>query len=204
LEGSSAAVADRIAEMVIKAVPYRLELARSEAEREATFRLRCRTVIEMGWGTPEEFPDGVEKTKEDERASHVLAWDGDELVGTARLVPPRKGRRQPLEEEFGIRVGPREVEVGRTVVVPRLRGATGHTLVVALFARCWQEMRALGFTDLVSAVPPRLIELYRSLGFTVIELGVSREHWGEERVPVRFDVIGSVPALRRNLLGTPT
>lgn len=204
MEGSSVAVADRIAEKVIEAVPYRLELARSEAEREAAFRLRCQTVIEMGWGTPEEFPDGVEKTEEDERASHVLAWDGDELVGTARVVPPREGRRLPLEVEFGVRVDPREVEVGRTVVVPRLRGATGHTLVVALFARCWQEMRALGFTDLVSAVPPRMIELYRSLGFTVIELGASREHWGEERVPVRFDVTGSVPALRRNLLGTPT
>lgn len=201
MASSAAGVADRLADQVIEAVPYRLELARTEAERDAVFRLRCRTVIEMGWGTEADFPDGVERTEEDEFASHIAAWENEDLVGSARVVTPRAGRRLPIEMEFDVPVNQRDVEVGRTVVVPRLRGATGHSLVVALFARCWQEMRALGFTELVSAVPPRLIELYRSLGFTVIELGPGREHWGEERLPVRFDVLGSVPALRRNLLG---
>ena len=198
-----AAVADRVAEGVIDAVHYHLEVARSEDEREAVFRLRYRTVIEMGWATPDELPDGVERNADDEDAIHVGAWDGEDLVGTARVVLRRNDRRLPLEREFGVDTNPRDVEVGRTVIVPRLRGATGHGLVVALFARCWQEMRAVGFTDLVSAVPPRLIDLYRSLGFTVIKLGASREHWGEERFPVRFDVIGSVPELQRKLGAAP-
>jgi N-acyl-L-homoserine lactone synthetase len=198
-EDSSVGLADRVAERVIDAVPYRLEVARSEAEREAVFRLRYLTVVEMGWANPDELPDGIERTEDDDDAIHVVAREGDELVGTARIVLPRDGRKLPLEREFGLRADPGDVEVGRTVVVRRLRGATGHGLVVALFARCWQEMRALGYTELVSAVPPRLADVYRSLGFTVIELGSTQEHWGEERIPVRFDVIGSVPELRRIL-----
>jgi hypothetical protein len=158
--------------------------------------------VEMGWARPEELPGGMEVTPEDDEALHVVAWEEDEPVGSARVVLRHEGADLPLEREFGIRVRAEDVEVGRTVIVPRLRGSTGHALVVALFAGCWQEMRALGFSELVSAVPPRLIELYRSLGFTVIELGKGREHWGEERVPVRFDVLGSVSGLRR-VLGEP-
>ena len=193
------AIADRVAEAAIAAVPQRLATASSEAEREAAFRLRYRTVVEMGWAKPKDFPDGIERTDDDDDAIHVIAWDGDELVGTARIVLPREARELPLEREFGLRAEAQDVEVGRTVIVPRLRGATGHGLVVALYARCWQEMRQLGFTELISAVPPRLVELYRSLGFTVIELGEARVHWGEERLPVRFDVLGSAPELGRNL-----
>jgi N-acyl-L-homoserine lactone synthetase len=199
VEPSPAAISDRIAENVIGAVPYRLAVARDEAEREAVYRLRYSTVLEMGWAEPEDFPDAMERTDDDDDAIHVIAWDGEELVGSARVVLPGEGRDLPLEREFGLRVEAEYVEVGRTVIVPRLRGATGHALVVALFAGCWREMRRLGYTELVSAVPPRLIELYRSLGFTLIELGEARTHWGEERLPVRFDVLGSAPELRRTL-----
>jgi N-acyl-L-homoserine lactone synthetase len=199
MEHSPAVIADRIAEKVIGAVPYRLTVARDAAEREAVYRLRLRTVVEMGWAEPEDFANGMERTDDDDDAIHVIAQDGEELIASARVVLPGEGRDLPLEREFGLRVEARDVEVGRTVIVPRLRGATGHALVVALFARCWREMRRLGYTELVSAVPPRLIELYRSLGFTVIELGEARTHWGEERLPVRFDVVGSAPELWRTL-----
>jgi N-acyl-L-homoserine lactone synthetase len=199
MERSPAAIADRIAEKVIGAVPYRLAVARDEAEREAVYRLRFRTVVEMGWADPEDFPNGMERTADDDDAIHVMARDGEELVASARIVLPGGSRDLPLEREFGLRAEAGDVEVGRTVIVPRLRGATGHALVVALFAGCWREMRRLRYTELVSAVPARLIELYRSLGFTVIELGDGREHWGEERLPVRFDVLGSAVELQRTL-----
>lgn len=197
MPGDPAAIADRVAQNAIAAVPQRLATADTEAEREAVFRLRYQTVIEMGWATAEEPPGGVERTDDDERALHVGAWEGEELVGAARVVLPREGRSLPLERDFGLEAKSTDVEVGRTVITPRLRGATGHGLVIALFAKCWLEMRALGFADLISATPPRLIEVYRSIGFTITELAAGREHWGEERIPVRFDVLGSATELRR-------
>ena len=191
------AIADRVAEGVIAAVPQRLGTASSEREREAVFRLRYRTVIEMGWATPDQLPDGVERDDDDEGGLQVVARDGNELVGTARVVLPRRGRRLPVEREFGVAARPRDVEVGRTIVVPRLRGDSRHALLLALFAQCWLEMRSHGFTELLSAVPGRLVEVYRGLGFEVTELAPAREHWGEERFPVRFDVLGSASSLRR-------
>jgi N-acyl-L-homoserine lactone synthetase len=193
-----AAIADRVAQKVVAAVPYRLAAAESEIERGAIFRLRYRTVIEMGWAEPAQLPEGVERNDDDEDAIHIGAWDGDELVGTARTVLPREGVALPLPREFGLEIdSPEIVEVGRLVIVPRLRGDAGHALVMALFGQAWLEMRARGFNQLISAVPPRRVDVYRSLGFTIIELGPTREHWGEERIPVRFDVVGSAPELRR-------
>ena len=200
MDHSPAAIADGLAEELISAVPYRLAAASSETDRQALFRLRYRTVVEMGWARPEELPDGMERNEDDERSVHICAWDGEELVGTSRAVLPRAGRPLPLESEFEFALDSEEVvEVGRLVIVPRLRGDARHVLMVALFAQSWLEMTARGFTDLVSAAPRRLLDICRSLGFTVIELGDAREHWGEERTPVRFDVIGSVPELRRVL-----
>lgn len=192
------AIADRLAEKVISAVPYRLAVASSETDREAVFRLRYRTVVEMGWAKPEEFPDGMERDEDDERSVHVCAWDGDELVGISRVVLPRKGGPLPLESEFDLALDSEGlVEVGRVVILPQLRGDARHGLLVALFAQAWLEMTARGFTDLISAIPPPLVDLYRSLGFTVLELGGAREHWGEERFPVRFDVISSAAEVQR-------
>jgi N-acyl-L-homoserine lactone synthetase len=195
-----AAIADRVAERAIESVPQRLGTASSEEEVVEVLRLRYRTVVEMGWARPEQLPDGIERDEDDDRAVHVVARDGERLAGSARVVLPREGRPLPVEREFGVRARPGDVEVGRTIIVPRLRGDARHALVLALFARCWLEMRSRGLTELISAVPPRLIEVYRSLGFTVLELGAAIEHWGEERLPVRFDVVGSAPELRR-LLG---
>jgi N-acyl-L-homoserine lactone synthetase len=200
MKRSPVAIADGLAEELISAVPYRLAAARSDSEREAAFRLRYRTVVDMGWATPEDLPDDIERDEDDERSTHVCAWHGDELVGTSRVVLPLEGRPLPLEAELGLALDSEGVvEVGRLVIVPRLRGDSRHLLLVALFAQSWLEMTARGFTDLVSAAPRRLLDIYRSLGFTVIELGEARDHWGEERLPVRFDVIGSVPRLRRVL-----
>ena len=190
--------ADRLAETLVAMAPFRLAPAHSEAQREAIFRLRYRTVVEMGWVEPKDLPGGIERGEDDEGAALVGAWEADELVGTARVVFPRADRRLPMEDDFDLELDSEEiVEVGRTVIAPRLRGDAHHGLNIALFAQCWLEMRARGFTDLISAAPRRLLEIYRSLGFTVRELGAPRQHWGEERFPVRFDVLGSLPELER-------
>jgi GNAT superfamily N-acetyltransferase len=199
---SPVAIADRLAERLIAAVPQRLGPARTQGDRNAVYRLRYQTVVEMGWAKPEEMPDGIERDEDDDRAVLVCAHDGDELAGTARVVLPREARPLPLEREFELEVESREtVEIGRLVILPRLRGDARHGLLLALFAQCWLEMRMRGFSELICAAPQRLIDVYRSLGFTVIPLNAPREHWGEERFPVRFDVIGSVPEPGRILGG---
>ena len=189
--------ADAIAARVVEAAPFRLGAAQRADQIEAMQRLRAATVVKMGWAPPEQFPEGLERDEQDARAVHVGAWEGNELVGTSRVIPPFENGGLPLEEEFGVSLElPGEmVEVGRTVIVPAKRGDAEHGLVVAIFAQCWREMRALGFTELVANVPAKLLEVYRGIGFRVEVLGRGREIWGEERFPVRFDVLGSVDAL---------
>lgn len=191
------AVADRIAEAVISAVPFRLGAARTDGEREEVFRLRYRVVQEMGWASPRELEEEMEREERDEEAIHACAWRDTELVGTSRVVLPDVERPLPIEEEFGLTVEPRGkvVEVGRTAIVPDLRGDSGHGLLMAVFGQCWLELRGEGFSDLISASPERLITLYRSLGFKVLVLADGRPHWGEERFPVRFDIRGSARSL---------
>ena len=192
-----AEAADSIATGIIDSVPLRLARAHTEPEIEAMQRLRADVVVEMGWAPAARFPDGLERDAYDERAVHVGAWEEDLLVGTSRVIPPDSEGRLPLETDFGVELENPErfVEVGRTAIIPARRGDARHALVVALFAHCWLELRALGRVDLVANLPSKLIDLYTSLGFRIEPLGGARMIWGEERLPVQFDVLGSIDSL---------
>ena len=166
-------------------------------------RLRAETIVEMGWAPAERFPDGIERDPHDERAIHVGAWKDEELVSVSRVVPPDADGRLPIEGDFGLELSRRGelVEVGRTLVVPAHRGDGRHALLLALFAQCWREMRAIGYSDLVASTPFRLIDVYRGVGFRIELLGPGRWVWGEQRYPVRFDVPRSAEAMAPRWLG---
>jgi N-acyl-L-homoserine lactone synthetase len=192
-----ALVFDALARQILRDVSLEFRAADTPAEVDATFRLRHASVMENGWAAPGDFPDGRERDEHDDDAVHVVCLDGDEVVGSLRVVRPRAGRLLPTERDFGLRVSPpaSAVEMGR-IVVSRSHRATRTPLVLAgLFARGWLEARRMGYRRAIGAGTDRILALYRSLGVHLDVLGPPRRVRGEERSPVEFS--GAADAVAR-------
>src|SRR5215813_6527774 len=92
------------AKLVERAAPIRFAVAQSSAEREAVYKLRCRVVVEKGWGSAADFPDGEEKDSFDERAIQLVGWDGNTIVASGRIVFPIPGQVLPTEKTYGLKI----------------------------------------------------------------------------------------------------
>ena len=188
---------DRACERILEAAAGRLrvEVAGTEAEREACYRLRYRCAIEEGWADPAELPDGMERDPYDDEAVHICAWHGSELAGTVRLVFPRPGLTLPIERDFGVELRPpgKVVDGGRLVVAQRYRASLGYRVLATLFSRCWLIARERGLSWFASVAPDRVIKLYRRSGLIVEVIGEPREFWGAERHPFLLTIIGADP-----------
>jgi N-acyl-L-homoserine lactone synthetase len=183
-----AAALDRLTEKVIaNLAPLSFFAATTAADVDAVLRMRYECVIEMGWGKPDDFPDGRERDEYDEGATFVVCRDGEALAGSLRIVEPEPGRPLPVEREFGIRIDPpgEAVDAGRFLIAPEYRGRDGHPVLAGLFSRCWLEVRRLGYKRLVAA-PSGVVDFYRRLGLRITVLGPSKTYWGEERTPVEI------------------
>jgi N-acyl-L-homoserine lactone synthetase len=182
--------------LVAAAAPVRLEVAATQAEREAVYRLRYEVVVSRGWARPEELPEGMETDSFDERAIHILGWDGGDLVATARILLPSEGAALPTEQAFGLTIEPRGqvADMGRQIVSPAY-SSPQHRLFAGLLARTWLEIRAAGYSLICGDFSASMLRLYRMLGFKVTPLGSPREFWGEQRSPILVDVASSVSEL---------
>ena len=177
--------------------PIEFSIARSDAEREVAYRLRCQAVIDHGWMQPADLPDGREHDAYDDRAVHILARRGDAPVATARLVFPQNGLRLPTEEAFDLTIEPRGqvVDAGRFVVA-RESGSIKHRLLAAMLARGWLEVRARGYSIVCAAfASSAMLRVYQRMGLRMRTLGPARRYWGQDRYPILFDVPGSTSAL---------
>jgi predicted GNAT family N-acyltransferase len=177
---------DALAHMLIaRAAPVRFDVASSADEQLQIFALRYATVVEEGWVSPAAYPDGLERDAFDNSAVHVAGWQDAELVATARLVLPQKGRKLPTELDFELIVQPEGevVDIGRAIVARDYR-ARDHTLFGALLSRCWLEIRKRGYMNLCGAASGWRLERYRQFGLPLRTIGPPRQYWGEERYPV--------------------
>lgn len=177
--------------------PVRFHLALSTADRDAAYRLRYQAVIGKGWMRPEDLPAGLERDEYDDRATHVLARDGEAVVATARLVFPEAGRRLPTEAAFDLRIEPRGrvVDAGRFVVA-RQYSSLEHRLLATLVAAIWLEVRKRGYSLVCAAfASTAMMRVYARMGLRMEVLAPPRRYWGEERYPVRFDAAASTSAL---------
>ncbi len=198
---SALAKADALAaQLIARAAPLVFGVAQSPAEREAVYRLRYSIVVEKGWARPADFPDGLERDAYDDAAVQIVAWDGDVLVGTIRLVPAVPGLPLPTEEAFGLKVEPRTqvMDVGRMCVSPAYRDAR-HRVLAGLLIRTWIEMRARDCTEACGILTKAVVRMYRGMGFDVVILGAPRLFWGEERYPILIRPAESIHALTRRL-----
>ena len=125
------------------AAPLRLTLASTPGEREAVYRFRYRHVIAAGWAGPDDLPDGLERDRFDEGATHVMAWGGDALAGTCRLVFPDGNRPLPAEAPFDLVIEPPGAGADRRPAAVDAPYRGGGVAVVVL-AKAWLELRRRG------------------------------------------------------------
>jgi N-acyl-L-homoserine lactone synthetase len=169
-------------------------VAQDDAELEAVFRLRYTTVIEKGWGQPEDFPNGLERDVYDERAIQIVGHNTDGLlVATGRVVLPAPGKRLPTEDFFDFEIEPRQqvVDVGRGIVAS---SSQRHLVFLGLMSQSWVEMRARGFHDICGTMTRSMLRLYRLMDIPWTVLGEASPYWGEQRLPCKFDLAGTVEA----------
>jgi hypothetical protein len=168
---------------------YRFDIAADEGARDVAYRLRAEAVVEQGWAREADLPDGRERDAFDDRALHIICWDGDAAIATGRLVLPPG--ILPTEAVCGIVVEPRGrvVDVGR-MTVARSRQSHRHAVFLALLARLYIEVREQGYDAACGLVSAPARSLMRLLGLQLEVLGDELLHWGERRAPVRFSVVG--------------
>ena len=175
---------DRLAaEAVAAAAPVRIAIAASPADRDAVYRLRYQHVIQAAWATAEDLPDEREQDDFDARAVHIVAWSGDQAIGTCRLVFPDPTERLPVEAVFELVAEPLRSAptLDRLLVVPAHRGGA---LTSALLSCAWQELRRRGFESASAIAAEPVMRLLRGLGFELTVLGGPRMYWGEARYAV--------------------
>jgi N-acyl-L-homoserine lactone synthetase len=174
----------------------RFDIACNESQREMVYRLRYQTIIERGWARPGDLPGGMERDHYDDKAIHIVGWDGDKLAATSRLVLPDERLILPTEETFHIQVEPggQVVDMGRQIVA-REYSSIKHKVFAALLARTWLEIRTHAYSLVCGDFTPAMMRLYRIMGFDVKQLGPAQLFWGEERFPIMVDVASSMMAL---------
>lgn len=168
--------------------PLAFDVVHTTADRDAVLRMRYDTVIEEGWATPEDHPDGREHDEYDDEATFIVCRDAGALVGSLRLVSPSPSRPLPTERDYGIRARPagHVPEVGRIIITRAARAGRSHLVLGGLCARAWLELRAHGYDRAISTAAPEVIDLYRSVGMRITVLAPAQRHWGTQRAPIQI------------------
>jgi N-acyl-L-homoserine lactone synthetase len=190
-------IVDNLARGLVESLDaLRFDTARDESQREAVYRLRYQTIIERGWAQPGDMPDGMERDHYDEKAIHIVGWDGNTLAASSRIVLPETVLTLPTEEAFRIQIEPRGkvADMGRQIVA-REYSSFKNKVFAALLARTWLEIRAHGYSLVCGDFTPAMLRLYRIMGFDAKQLGPAQPFWGEERFPILVDVGRSMMAL---------
>jgi hypothetical protein len=181
--------------------PFDYRVVAGDGEREVAYRLRGGAVIDHGWCTADDLPGGMERDAYDDRAVHVIGWDGDVAMSTGRVVLPPG---LPTEDACGLVVEPRGevVDVGR-MCVARTHQGLEHAALIGLMCRLYLVMREHGFgvaCGMMSAPARALMSLF---GLQLEILGPERVYWNESRAPVRFGLMSAARLLAGAQKGQP-
>jgi len=184
---------DALVSRMLSRSPFDYRVAADDSEREIAYRLRAEAVLDRGWATAGDLPDGMERDGYDDRAIQVIGWDGQVPMSTGRVVLPPG---LPTEEACGIVVEPRGevVDVGR-MCVARGYQSLEHAAFIGLMCRLYQAMRENGFRVACGMMSAQARSLVGLLGLRLEILGPPRAHWNEPRAPVRFSLMSAAKLL---------
>jgi len=184
---------DALVDRILAASPFVYRVA-DDHERAIAYRLRAEVVLERGWLGAADLPDRLERDEYDERAVHVIGWDGAVPMSTGRVVLPPG---LPTEKACGLVVDPpgEVVDVGR-MCVARTHQDLEHSAFIGLMCRLYQVMRMEGYVVACGMMTGRAQVLVRHLGLRLETLGPPRSYWNEERTPVRFSLLANLETVR--------
>jgi len=184
---------DALVSRMLARSPFGYRVATDDSERDIAYRLRAGAVLDRGWCTPEDLPGGLERDEYDDRAIHVIGWDGPVPMSTGRVVLPPG---LPTEDACGLVVEPRGevVDVGR-MCVARSHQSLEHAAFIGLMCRLYQAMRENGFRVACGMMSAQARSLVGLLGLRLEILGPPRAHWNEPRAPVRFSLMSAAKLL---------
>jgi hypothetical protein len=173
--------------------PFDYRVAEGDSEREIAYRLRGGAVLDRGWCTADDLPGGMERDKYDDRAIHVIGWDGDVAMSTGRVVLPPG---LPTEEACGLVAEPRGevVDVGRMCVAASHQGLE-HAAFIGLMCRLYLVMRERGYRFACGMMSPPARAMMGLFGLELEILGPERTYWNEPRAPVRFSLMSATRLL---------
>jgi hypothetical protein len=112
---------DDLVTRLLSRTGFEYRLAMDDQDRDIAYRIRGETVLRQGWCEPQDLPEGRERDEYDERALHVLGWDGEVPMSTGRVVLPP---HLPTEDSCGIVVEP----AGKVVDVDRVGAAEAESV----------------------------------------------------------------------------
>jgi hypothetical protein len=178
---------DDVARSIVRRSGLHFGIAADAAEVDVALRLRADAVAENGW-------TGDGRDAYDDRAVHLVGWDGRAPVCAGRIVFPPG--RLPTEEACGFVIAPAGgvADVGR-MVVARSQREFSRGRFVALLAALYLEVRAHGVNVACGMMAPSVRTLTRFLGLHLELLGPDRDHFGEPRAPVRFELARTFPTI---------
>ena len=144
---------DALVTRLLTRSPFEYRLALDDADRELAYRLRGRVVVEQGWRDLADLPDGLEHDGYDDRAVHVIGWDGDAGEHRPARAP---ARALPTEDECGLVVEPPggSSTSGGWPWCARTRSYQ-HAAFVGLLCRLYLEMRTRGYGVACGMMSPR-------------------------------------------------
>src|SRR5215472_2595026 len=183
---------DALVTRMLSRSPFDYRVA-TDREREVAYRLRGRAVLDRGWRAASDLADGMERDEYDDRAIHVLGWDGDVAMSTGRVVLPP---RLPTEDACGLVVEPRGgvVDVGRMCVAASHQSLE-HAAFIGLMCRLYLVMREHGYRFACGMMSAPARALVSHLGLRLEVLGPERTYWNESRAPVRFSLMSAARLL---------
>jgi hypothetical protein len=184
---------DALVTRLLSRSPFEYRVATDDSERAVAYRLRAGAVVDRGWCTSDDLPDGMERDVYDDRAIHVIGWDGDVAMSTGRVVIPPG---LPTEDACGISVDPRGevVDVGR-MCVARSHQSLEHAAFIGLMCRLYLAMREHGYVVACGMMSAPARTLMGLLGLRLELLGPERTYWNESRAPVRFSLMSAAGLL---------
>lgn len=183
---------DALVTRMLSRSPFDYRVA-AGSEREVAYRLRGSAVLDRGWRSAGDLADGMERDEYDDRAIHVVGWDGDVAMSTGRVVLPPG---LPTEHACGLVVEPHGevVDVGRMCVARSHQGLE-HAALIGLMCRLYLVMRENEFRVACGMMSAPARALMRLFGLTLTMLGPERQYWNETRAPVRFSLMSATRLL---------